>query len=121
MYVIHDPDPARGRTADQQRRYDVARAAVTRLFDTVQYEYARATQLDTRGDDDPLTAPERLELASLCAVLASTFNHAADIWQNVQAKPQLAITAAYRQQALDLRDADALHTAVAEIAPAGRV
>ena len=120
MYVIHDPDPARGRTAEQQRRYDAARAAVTRLFDTVQYEYARATELDTRGDDHPLTVHERFELASRCAALATAFDHAADIWENVQAEPELAITAAYRQQARDLRDADALHTAVAEIAPVGR-
>lgn len=121
MYVIHDPDPARERTAEQKQRYDAARAAVTRLFGLVQHEYARASELDSRGDDHPLTALERLELASLCASLATVFAEAADIWHSFQPDPELAITAAYRQQALDLRDADALHTAVAEIAPAGRV
>lgn len=77
MYVIHDPDPARRRTAEQQRLYDAARAAATRIFDLVQHEYVRATELDSRGDDHPLTALERLELASLCAALATAFDHTA--------------------------------------------
>lgn len=116
MYVIHDPDPTGTRTADQQQRYDDTRAAASRIFRAVQHEYARATELDTRPDDQPLTALERLELASLCATLADAFARAADIWDNY--RPNLAIAVAYRQQALDLHDADALNTALAEIAPA---
>lgn len=116
MYVIYDPDPTGARTADQQQRYADTRAAASRIFRAVQHEYARATELDTRPDDQPLTALERLELASLCATLADAFARAADIWDRY--RPNLAIAVAYRQQALDLHDAAALNTALAEIAPA---
>lgn len=118
MYVFDDPNPAETRTAEQQQRYTTARDAASRVFGVVQHEYARATELDNRPDEQPLTALERLELASLCAALASAFDRAADIWHAYQPDPKLAITEAYRQQARDLRDADALNTALAELAPA---
>src|SRR5690606_38924247 len=84
MYIIYDPDPTGTRPADQQQRYADTRAAASRIFRAVQHEYARATELDTRPDDQPLTALERLELASLCATLADAFARAADIWDRYQ-------------------------------------
>ncbi len=116
MYVIFDPHPADACTADQQQRYETTRTAANRVFGAVQREYVRATELDTRGDDEPLTAIERLELASLCATLAGAFAHAADTWDSYRSN--LPVAVAYRQQATDLQDADALNTALADIAPA---
>lgn len=116
MYVIEDPHPGTAHTPVQRQRYDETRHAVTELFRAAQHEFRRANELDNRGDDNPLTSLERLELASLCSALADAFDRAADTW-NVYL-PTLPITAAYRQQALDLRDAAELNTALAEIAPA---
>src|SRR5690606_25273329 len=108
--------PGTAHTPVQRQRYDETRHAVTELFRAAQHEFRRANELDNRGDDNPLTSLERLELASLCSALADAFDRAADTWNAYL--PTLPITAAYRQQALDLRDAAELNTALAEIAPA---
>lgn len=116
MYVINDPHPHTARTPVQRQRYNATRDEAGRVFRGVQHEFARANELDNRGDDEPLLALERLELASLCSALATAFDLAADVWNGYL--PTLPVTVAYRQQARDLRDAAELHTALAVIAPA---
>lgn len=101
-------------TQQQHNQRATARATTTQILAAVQDDLARVRELDGRGDAEPLTALERLELASRYATLADAVQRAADTWQTADSP----LAAAYESLIIGYRDASALHEALAEIAPA---
>lgn len=85
----------------------------SRLLRLVQPDFRRYQELDARGDDAPLTALERLELAAKCATLAVALERAAATWDTTDP----ALAAAYRRLARGWHDESARHEAVAGLAP----